>query len=227
MILSLISIAGAGDLGLTPYAGTDFPLMAGAGITHELPGRLRIDGAAGLLPGPYWDTVNRTLVSAEVYSEDTAELIDILLTGALVLRLEAGWRPWERRGFFFTAGYQHLGLAGGSTNIALYADGITASLYEAASSVFGDLEVLVVPSMVLGRTGWEWHVRESILLRATLGFAYTVRSRSEVSMTDPPRNPIAAALSDSLAEEAEAYLDDVFESWVHTPMIGVYSGFRF
>ena len=102
--------------------------MAGGGVTAELPGRIRIDGAAGLLPGPYWDTVNHALVSFEVYSEDTAQLIDILLTGALVLRLEAGWQPWAQRGFFFSAGYQHLGLAGGSTNIALYADGITAAL---------------------------------------------------------------------------------------------------
>lgn len=227
MILSLLSLASAGDLGLTPYAGTDFPIMAGGGVTAELPGRIRIDGAAGLLPGPYWDTVNHALVSFEVYSEDTAQLIDILLTGALVLRLEAGWQPWAQRGFFFSAGYQHLGLAGGSTNIALYADGITAALYESASAMFGDLEVVVVPSMLTGRTGWEWVLRENILLRATLGFAYTVRSRSEVRMTDPPSNPIAAALSDALTEEAEVYLDDVFESWVHTPMIGLYSGYRF
>ena len=90
-----------------------------------------------------------------------------------------------------------------------------------------ELEVVVVPSMLTGRTGWEWVLRENILLRATLGFAYTVRSRSEVRMTDPPSNPIAAALSDALTEEAEVYLDDVFESWVHTPMIGLYSGYRF
>ena len=227
MILSLVSIAGAGELGLTPYAGSDFPLMIGAGATYTLPKRVRLDGAAGVLPGPYWDAVNSALVSFEVYSEETAELIDILLTGALVLRLEAGWQPWEHRGFFFTAGYQHLGLAGGSTNIALYTDGLTAALYESASAMFGDLEVVVVPSMITGRTGWEWHVRENVLLRVTLGFAYTVHSRSEVRTTDPPTNPIASTLGETLSGEAEAYLDDIFVSWVHTPMIGLYTGYRF
>ena len=81
--------------------------------------------------------------------------------------------------------------------------------------------------MITGRTGWEWHARENILLRVTLGFAYTVHSRSEVRTTEPPTNPIASALGETLSSEAEAYLNDVFVSWVHTPMIGLYSGYRF
>ncbi|MFT5686628.1 MAG: hypothetical protein ACI8RZ_007584 [Myxococcota bacterium] len=209
------------------YAITDVPVMVGAGVGIETPQRIRVDLSGGMLPGPYWDMVNWAMVTFDVYGETTAELINVLLQGSLVMRAEAGWRPWESRGFFFTAGYQYLGLAGDTTDLSLYAEGIDEAVLDAAQDSGGQLDVTVRPHMIMARVGHEWTLREQLTLRGTLGFAYTLRSNSEVSFTQEAATPIGASAQDAMGSAAEDYLDDIFTSWVHVPMIGISGGYRF
>ena len=225
MLLTLLLSADAAPY-ITPYAGTDFPIMIGGGMGLETSDRIRADVSGGILPGPYWDAVNGALVAFDVYSELTAELIDVLLNGALVLRTEGGWRPWADRGVFFTLGYQHIALAGDTTDLRLFGDGIDSDLLDRAAED-STLDVRVRPHMLLGRVGVEHTIRESIELRLTLGFAYTVASSSTVESIREAATPAGAAIQEEVSTAAEAYLNDVFTSWVHVPMIGVSGGYRF
>jgi len=228
LLALLLSVAPAASAHtFSAHALTDFPVLIGVGAGYESPQRVRLDASGGFMPGPYLDATNATLVAFDVYSETTAELIDILLQGSLVLRAEAGWRPWDDRGWYAGLGYQFLGLAGDTTDLSLYTDGIEADILRRAEEQTGSLEVSVAPHMLTGRIGHEWILQERFVVRGSLGFAYTVSSSSTVSSTESGRGAAAQAAIDAVESAAESYLDDVFESWVHSPMLGVSGGYRF
>ncbi len=209
-------------------AVTDFPVLVGGSVAYESPSRLRGEFTAGLMPGPYVSTINWAMTTADVYSAATAELIDLVLQNALILHTQLGFRPWERRGLTVAVGYQLAALAGDTADIALFSEAaIDDFLLDLVRDESGALEVRVVPHMITGEIGYEKVVRERLVLRGSLAFAYTVSADATVTAPWEPSLFFGEEAIDLVTVAAEDYLEYVFEQWVHIPSAGVSVGYRF
>jgi hypothetical protein len=224
-LLALLSAAASAaqlDLALR----TDVPVMVGASATVEGAHRLRGRLSGGFMPGPYVDLTNAAMTGFGVYSTTVADIIELALRRSLVLRVEGGWRPIEGRGLTLGGGYQLLGLGGDSTDLSLFGEAMDPRLLDSAQGVTGDLEVGVAAHMLTVEVGYEWVVKDHLVLTASLGFAGTVAAGARAEATKELSGPLEGEIRDAAVAGAADYLDYVFEEWVHLPMIGVSAGWR-
>lgn len=220
------SLARADPWRLTLSAGTDLPLSLSARVDVEGPYRLRLSTSVGVMPGPYVDAINAVGTSAGWYTQSEADLIRIALQTSFVWRTHLGWRPFERHGFVAMAGYGLVTLGGGASAQQLIA-GITGQTLPGnnatvAMATYGVTSTLHLIDIELG---WEWRfLREHLVVQATLGFAGTVSSHSAIEAQYSPRYPQATK---AFTDYGAAYLDDILQSYVFTPVLSVFAGYRF
>ncbi|MEL6342454.1 MAG: hypothetical protein AAFV53_04935 [Myxococcota bacterium] len=229
MILLLLATALAGPPGHVDLAPvTDFPILVGASGAWESPSRFRLEATAGIFPDPYVSAVNTGLTTFDVYSDTTAELIDVVLQNALVLHGQVGFIPWENSGLSVSLGYQYIGFAGDTTDVLLFADAaIPSDVLEAAEQATGDLEVDLQSHMISGEIGYQWLIKERLVIRSSVGFAYTIHANTAVSATRDPNTPAEEEALELVNDAAADYLNFVFEEWVHLPTVGISAGYRF
>jgi len=221
---ALAGDAGHVDVGLV----TDVPIMVGLGATYESPWRVRAEVNLGVLPDPYLKLINTTMTGFDVYSDDIATLIETIMRGALVVRGELGMRPFAERNYVFSAGYLFAGLAGGTTDLSLYGDGLSSGVMTDSEGFLTTLDATAKLHMLTVDAGHEWLLMEDrLVLRGSVGGAFTLSSSSTVTSDASADNPIQEAAQDRAIEEAEIYLDDTFQSYVHTPTVGLSAAWRF
>lgn len=201
------------DAGIT----TDFPTSVGIRGTVELENRVRLSLGGGVFPRPYLNTIQGIATSAGWYSEELAQVIETALSRAYVLRTHVGWRPWEDRGFFFGGGYMPVLAVGGEVDADQISAAIQAS--ESGYNLVSRLHMLQVEA------GWEWLVWERMVVRTSLGGAFTVGSRTEA--TEVSSSSRFEVLRGAGREGIENYLDNVYQTYVHSPTVGVELGYRF
>jgi hypothetical protein len=172
------------------------------------------------------DLTNAAMTGFDVYSDTVADIIELALRRSVVVRLEGGWRPLERRGLTLGGGYQLLGLGGDSTSLSLFGEAMDPRLLERAQAVTGDLEVGVAAHMLTAEVGYEWVVKDHLVLTASLGFAGTVAAAARAEATRDPRGALEGEVRGLAVDGVADYLDYVFEEWVHLPMIGASAGWR-
>lgn len=217
----------AADFELRAVAQTDAPLFVGAGLQAEGPLRLRLSTSVGLLPGGYLAAVNGVLVpllADSGYGEPQAELVEVALNNALVSRTTLGWRPFEDQGFHFGLGYTFIGLGGGASAGELI-EGVTgAELPESQRNEGYMFDARAAMHQVHAEVGWEWRPIANLYARAGLGFGLTVGAFSDIEAQDPPTRPAAAAALDAFEAAGDAYLEDLFVSYVHIPYVSLSLG---
>lgn len=204
---------------------TSFPTDVGLRGTLEGPGRVRLTGSAGVLPRPYLDAINDTATANAWYDDKTADLIDVALADALVLRAHVGWRPFPKEGFQFELGYGWIGLGGGITGAELIAIETGYDL----SAFLGD-QYPFAASASLHRVeasfGWEHVFGGHFLLRWDIGASYTFEATADVH-----HDFDAPAIFDPFFDRVEGKANDelvkVLEQYVHTPILAVGVGWRF
>ena len=204
---------------------TAFPTDVGVRGVFEGPGRLRVVGSAGVLPRPYLGAINDVATGAGWYTDTDAEIIEIALENALVLRAHLGWRPFPRQGFQFELGYSWLGLGGGFTG----AEVIEATPGYDLSAFAGD-KYSFAASAALQRVeaslGWEHPLYRGLFLRWDLGASYTLAATARVER-EFDTNVLFEELLDRVEDAAEVELEGILEQYVHTPIVGLGVGWRF
>lgn len=221
-----------GDYHLDLQVQTEFPVAVGARLSAEFPYRIQLSAGVGTLPESYVDVINAVVVAAGGYDEATADVIRSALASSLVLRTHVGWRPLAKRGWYFEGGYGLVTLGGGITGreaLVLLTGGEDPSNGGGGGGGMTvlDYDVRSTLHMLDIETGWRWLFwRDRIVLRASLGFAGTVASKTEMKPREATRLTDSAALQ-TLADEGEAYLDDIYTSYVFTPVVAVGVGYRF
>jgi hypothetical protein len=201
-------------------------MSIGGKITLEGPLRLRLNTSIGFLPPFYVDLINAVVVGVGGYNEQTAELIKMALSSSLVWRTHLGWRPFARHGFYFEAGYTLVSLGGGVGGEELIAvvTGKPAPQSSTNSSlnysVHSTLHILDI------ELGWEWILWKHLTLRAGLGFAATIASKTSVQPQFSPR-PISANAIKQFSDQSAEYLDTLYKTYVFTPVISIAVGYRF
>lgn len=198
--------------------GTDFPVSVGVRGQLEAPFRLRLSTSLGLLPGPYVDAINAFVVGVGGYGDSTADVIRSALSTSLVWRTHLGYRPWERLGLHFEAGHGLVALGGSATTSELLTAATGRALPSTDAGTSRSFDVASTLHMLDAEVGWDFPVAERFLLRASLGGAFTIASATSVTPDFQPRAPRAIA---ELSSFSEGYLDDLYTSYVFTPVIGV------
>ncbi len=200
-------------------AGSEFPLSIGArGVLH-MPYGLHFNLGAGIMPEPYVAVTNALLQGVGAYGENTAKLVDVALSNALVLDLQFGWDPGSPGGFFFDLGYSLCILGGRDTDI---------DLVEAATGV--DLRFMRLdPEMEVSSRlhnlslhgGYIFLIDRNWSVTLALGIVKTVAASNKVSFkTDTARNSVAAS-------EIDGYLSDLYLEYGIIPTLSFYAGYRF
>ena len=199
---------------------TDFPTSVGLRATVELPSRVRVSLGGGRFPDPYLASIQSVATSAGWYSESLATLIDRALSRARVVQPRIGYRPWEQRGFWFATGFQRVSAVGAE------ADSVEVATAMAQTNSDQDYFLESRLNMVTIDAGWEWCIQERLVVRTSLGGAFTVGAQTEASPLTGDDAPFQRARE--IGRTAlETYLNDTYTQYVHTPTVGVEVGYRF
>ena len=205
-------------------AGTEFPIEVGATVPAELPYRLRLDAGVGWMPEPYVEVVNDIVIELGGWDEPTGDLITSVLKDSLVLDFRAGWRPFPKEGFFFMGGASYVTLGAAATTEELLVALTGAELPR--NGVFLDNRGYVATSsltMLSVEFGWDIVVKDHWVIRPSLGGRFTVNATASM---EPDFDARADELYETLGDEAEAWLIENEEAWVHAPYVGVKVGYR-
>jgi hypothetical protein len=170
----------------------------------------------------------------DTYSEPTAELIEETIQNSLVWSVMAGWSP-RTLGFYTHIGYRLVTLGGGATAAALI-EGITGQMVGDGSATNSNREPIMIDAAstlhLLGlEIGWEWPImtleaEQSITLRASIGWSYTVRSSADLGVDLTGRTPRVRESLTQLELAGEEYLIDTFDSYVHPPTMSLALGYQ-
>lgn len=199
-------------------AGTDFPMGIAARAHVEAPWRGRVSTSIGILPGAYVDGINGIVTGLGGYSDQTADLIKSALSTSLIWRTHLGYRLFPKLGLYVEAGYGLVTL-GGSVTGAEIIQGVTGyTAPESARTQSRTFEVKSTLHMLDVEVGYDLKIFERLLLRAALGGAFTLGANTSLDAQFTPRSADGGGL---FARAASAYLDDIYTSYVFTPVFGV------
>jgi hypothetical protein len=212
------------DWHLRAEAGTDFPVHVGGCVGAEFPYRLRLSTSVGYLPGPYVDAINGVVVGLGGYDQATADLVRSALQSSLVWRTHVGWRPFPKAGFYADVGYGYVSLGGGASAAELISV-VTGVKMPAADPTAGkSFDIHSSLHMLDVELGWGFLIADRITVRPALGGAFTLGSSTKITPAYQPRMP---QIVSAFARESEAYLDDIYTSYVFTPVVSLWAGYAF
>jgi hypothetical protein len=209
---------------LSLLAGTDFPVDISLGLSSEFFGRLRLSSSLGFLPSPYIDAINSAMLSLDAYSQSTADLIRGAIQSSLVWRTHLGVFPFRSLGLYFDIGYGLVTLGGGTTAETLLSASTGVAL-PSTGLMARDFDVHATLHMLDVELGWRINIGEHIVIRPSIGGAFTVANQTSVapsSRMDLPPELVAAFCSRSAA-----YLHDTLAKYVQVPVASLYVGYRF
>lgn len=202
--------------------GTVLPVYIGGQVVAELPHRVLVSGEVGWMPGPYVDLINATAKAFNAYDDVTADVIASAIQNSLVLRPSVGWRPFRKSGFEVMGGYT-LVLLGGSVSAVEAIEAATGQ----ATGVQGGAQIPMSSSIHAFHltVGWSWVLDEHWVLRGTVGYLHIFASSTSLDVTSN-RAQVQEAY-DALEAALDAYLNDIFTSYVKTPTLGLTVNYRF
>lgn len=205
---------------------TEAPVAITLGLSLEMPAGIRIKTGVGIVPSPYVELINVISTEAGWYDAATATLISATIDNSFIWRTHLGWRPFAEYGFYFGAGYSLVALGGGLTGPEIVA-AVVADPPQGTGQGQSALEIdaTAMLHMLDLEIGYEWLITEIWTLRVGLGGTFTVAGSSELTVdTAGASQPQWAG---PLTSKGEAYLDDVFTSYVHTLTLNLAFGYRF
>ena len=220
----------AADWRLDTEVLTDAPLQIALGMRVLAPNGLGLSTSIGMVPGLYGDLIDSVGQSLGDYSDETSDLVRSSLEQSMVWRVRGGWKPWTDWGLYFELGYGLIVLGGDVTEEEAMSaiigrpppsrrvdGGIVGPGASYAYEVGSTLHTLG------GEVGWLWALSDDWSIRAALGFVTTISAHSTVDVTDR-ESPSAGV--DAFSDSSEAYLDDLFTSYVHAPTVGLAMAYR-
>jgi hypothetical protein len=216
-------------------AVTEIPVQVGARVAVEAPYRIRIDSSVGFFPPVYLDLMNDILSAAPQYNEDVATLVKIALDSSIVWRTHVGWRPFSGAGFYFTAGYGLITFGGdaGAEELLIAATELQLIDSSKPAPEEGSLpekrgyDIVSMLHMIDAEVGWEFLIAERLTLRAAVGGAFTLAASTDISPRFDVRRPVARATIDEFTSQSGAALNDLYTTFVHTPVVSLSLGYRF
>lgn len=208
-------------------ANTDFPLDIGARAQLELPYRFVVSTSLGVMPTPYAQAIDATLVGFDVFPQVVGNLINVALDGSLVWRTHVGWRPFPRWGFDIQAGYGLVAL-GGSAGAAQLLTAVGRAPPNDPDINGRPIHIASMLNMLDIEVGWTFLIAQWVPVRVALGFAGTLGASSSLYFVGPDGNAIQprAAATQGFINQTTQWLDGEYQSYVFLGVISVAAGFR-
>ncbi|MFH1468048.1 MAG: hypothetical protein ABIO70_26920 [Pseudomonadota bacterium] len=194
------------DLGLA----AELPVSTGIMATLELPGRLRLGGGIGHLPGLLAYGAGEAAASWGWLDAESAAAVGEELGSAWVFAAYAGWRPFARSGLWLAGDLRRLRVSTEAELPVLGTDGAPASLAM-------DLRL----TLLGGSMGWDWVLGDHVTLRLYGGLLALRHSATEL---DPSGD---AAVAERAAADAAARLDALLSRGLMVPTLGLGLGWHF
>ncbi len=221
LVLALLSgPAHADEWRLYGEVLTEVPIQVGAKLIVEGPRRIRAGTSVGWMPGAYVDMINGLMVATDVYTEETADLIDVALNNSLLWRTHVGWRPVEDLGSYVEVSYTLMGLGGGVSGEDALTSGADLPP-PVASDTEAEFNLDSATHMMGVEAGYVWEWDSGITLRAGMGLLVTLDANFGAEATG------GEAGKEEVEGATEDYLDGIFERWVHPPYFAFAAGYRF
>jgi hypothetical protein len=205
-------------------ASTDVPMSVGGRASLEGPLRLRLTTGFGVLPEPYVALTNAVAVGLGGYDQATADVVESAIASSFVWRTQLGWRFVPEWGFYADLGYTLVTLGGGASAAELLALSTGEQAPPEAQSK--EFDVASTLHMFVIEAGYEWVLVEHLVLRGALGFAATLGATTSVE-EEFAVGALERIVVDAFAARSERYLNDVYTSYVFTPVITAGVGYRF
>lgn len=233
------------DLG----AGTAFPAAVVADLHVEGPLGIFIEGEAGWMPPSYFAAINTFVVGVGGYDDATAALLNEAFASSLVLRAGGGIRPLPLLGLEVFGGYT---FARGSGAVDS-ADAL-AALAGISAPVLTGIELPIETQLHAFHVGLRYrfvvfeHVSIALdvaYLQAVAGDSRVVDEAIESTSTGQTggdggggggdggsgSSALWAATRSHAIEELsdvlDAYLDETYQSYVKTPVVGIVVAYHF
>ncbi|MCB9781298.1 MAG: hypothetical protein H6742_22210 [Alphaproteobacteria bacterium] len=203
--------------------GTRVPIDVAAQVRTELGPRIQPGLRVGFLPGPYVGLMNEAAMAFGAYEQPTADVIRSAIESSLVLGVDVGWRPFERHGFTFGAGYSLVTLGGSAAaqDIVVAATGQEAPEdNNAGSNLLYDLHATL--HAIRPELGWQIPVGDRIIVETGLGGFFTLESRAVVT-PQFDGNPLTQR---AFTSASEIWLEQTLEKYVHSPTVTVGVSYR-
>jgi hypothetical protein len=200
---------------------THVPLSMGGQVTVELPARVLAQAGIGWMPSAYGSVISGVAEGVSGHdSQQVSAFMDRLLRDALVLRLSAGWRPFEEHGLELLAGYTLMSLGTDLTpgDIATISGGLL-SASDAQQSIAGDVPISSQLHNLHFSVGWRWVAVDHLVLRASLGYMQTVAASTDADIPAGTQAKMGLNVNDTL--------DGIYTSMVKLPLVGASAGYRF
>jgi hypothetical protein len=191
--------------------GSDFPVSASVGVSARTPFGLELSGNVGTLPGAYADVINSVAVSMGGYDEQTAELIRKSLRSSLVLSTAAGYDVVSR--LRLHADYTIVSLGGATTtpDIVATVAGVPLPLGQRGRT----FDISSTLQMLGLGVSWPFGLTHGMQLRVGLGARFTVAASTHIQSSG------TTTQDETYARDAEQYLDDIYTSYAHTPVLSL------
>lgn len=201
-------------------AGTDLPLAVNAHAALEGPYRLRLSSSLGLLPGAYVDAINRAVVKAGGYDEDTGRAVKAAVERSLVWRTHLGLRLW--RGLYVEGGYGLVTLGGSATGSQIL-EIVTGQPFPPVEGGDRPFRADATLHMADVEVGYVLQLPARLSLRLAVGAAFTVDSAVSITADYPPTAPAQVAEFERAAEEE---LRDDLRRYGNVPVVSVSLGYQ-
>lgn len=205
---------------------TDLPTQVAAGLEVRSPQGVRLRTSLGWMPSDYVALANEVAVQFDGYSSAQGDAVVAALGNSLVWSAALGWQPWLDSGFAFDFGYQLLTLGGSATSEELLVIATGVPPGEQTRDVGAwryDLGV-TVHRLRLGLS-WTWLLDAAgrVGVVARVGGEATLTSASDI---EPERVGFGLDRANHFARLAETQLDDILQSYVHYPTVGLAFAYR-
>jgi hypothetical protein len=194
------------DLGLA----AELPVSTGIVTTLELPGRLRLGGGVGHLPGLLAWGAGEAAAAGGWLDEEGAAAVEEDLGSAWVFSASAGWRPFSRSGLWLAGDLRRLHVTTEADLPALGADPGSASLgLDLGLTLLG------------GSLGWDWVLGRAVTVRLYGGLLALQESETALQPSGD------AAVAERAAADAAARLDALLSRGLVFPTLGIGLGWHF
>lgn len=209
------------DWTLALEAVTNAPVDIGARVTAETPFRLRVATGFGVVPDAYLGIVNGVVSGMGAYDDRTADIIDGAFDGGTVWRMQLGFRPFPRAGFYVDGGYALVRLSGSIDGSDVSAPDVVVGGTSVRDAGY-DLDTTV--HMWLIEAGWQAYVLDRVVLGAALGVQGTIAADTDAT---PNFEQGRTAAGRSMSEQAVRDIDHVLETYGYVPTLTLRVGYDF
>ena len=228
LIAAAFFFSAIGQTLLQTEALTDYPLEIGGKVLVESEQGIRLNTSLGFLPSFYMQNINAICVGMDAYDQKTADLLLIATQSSLVWRTHVGWRPFRRHGLYGEIGYGLIGLGGAAASAELISIASGVSIPENSSEQDG-YTVSSTLSMIDFEIGWHWELQRRMTVRLALGYTKTLGASTVITPENDVQMPnfiSEPTPREVFAKSAEEYLNDIYTSYVSTPVISIAVGFN-